>query len=213
MPDTQDLDVEREHRLEEIGAAAAGVAHDINNQLTLILNHLSANDLRAARTAANRCADLTAGLLSLCRGDQPEMKPLNTADIVHTFLRHVTLPFGVQAFVEVSHPATIMVDPVGLSRALYNLVENACAAMEDNGILRFSIVGPTIEIHDSGPGIPPDLIPRVFEPFFSTKGERGTGLGLAIVRDVMRRHGGSATVKSKPGEGASFCLRFRAAQS
>jgi len=82
--------------------------------------------------------------------------------------------------------------------------------MDGRGTLRITASPRTIEVSDSGPGIPPDSRKRIFDPFFTTKGVHGTGLGLSIVRDLMRQQGGSVTVHSEPGRGARFTLNFRA---
>lgn len=103
----------------------------------------------------------------------------------------------------------ISADTLALARALTNLITNACDAMSGSGVLRIVVSARTIEISDSGPGIAPENLRQVFEPFFSTKGSRGTGLGLAIVREIMRQHGGAVGVKSEVGRGAQFQLRFR----
>jgi signal transduction histidine kinase len=99
---------------------------------------------------------------------------------------------------------------MGLTPALTNLISNACDAMGDRGTITITASPRTIDVEDSGPGIPLDMTRKIFEPFFSTKGAGGTGLGLSIVRELMRQQGGSVSVCSEPGRGARFTLRFRA---
>ncbi len=197
-------------RLENIGSAAAGIAHDINNHLTLILNHLELADVRAAREAAGRCCALTSSLLSYCRGESLALRPLPVEPFLQTFVANLDLPPGVRWTLELEQPLPdIQAEPLSLARVLGNLLTNACDAMDNHGSLRIRATQKTIEIRDSGPGIPAGRLKRVFEPFYTTKGARGTGLGLAIVRDIMRQHGGAATVRNEPGQGATFTLRFR----
>jgi signal transduction histidine kinase len=201
-----------ESRLETIGAAAAGIAHDINNQLTLIVNHLSFADVQGAQAAVDRCSQLTASLLSYCRGEAVEVGPLDPV----AFLRHFAAQLCLSNEIEVAldTPASlpaIMANPLALTRVLMNLVSNACAAMNDCGKLRIAAAPGMIEVSDSGPGIPAESRMKIFEPFFSTKGAAGTGLGLSIVRELMRQQGGFATVLSEAGEGARFTLHFRKA--
>jgi signal transduction histidine kinase len=199
-------------RMEKIGSAAAGIAHDINNQLTLILNYLDFADVDAARTAAGRCRTLTASLLSYSRGEDPTLQPLRLPQFVYEHLQSQPLPRGVRWTLDVDEPIVeARADAVSLGRVLSNLLSNACQAMENKGLLRIRVNGTTIEIEDSGPGIEEADLRRIFEPFYTTKGARGTGLGLAIVRDIMRRHGGSVAVRSERGRGATFVLRFRPA--
>jgi two-component system, cell cycle sensor histidine kinase and response regulator CckA len=206
----------RTERLEILGSAAAGIAHDINNQLTLIVNHLSlqnpADPLQAAAVAAvARCSALTSGMLAFARGETVQLTPVDLTAFMGAFLARLQLPNGVRLVSEV--PASLppmAADPLSLERMLLNLISNACAAMNNSGTLRVSASARKIEVADSGPGIPPDDTCRVFEPFFTTKGTQGTGLGLSIVREIMQQHGGSVTVRSEPGRGAQFTLLFRA---
>jgi signal transduction histidine kinase len=199
-------------RLEEVGSAAAGIAHDINNQLFLIVNHLAAPDLEAARAAASRCSALTASLLAYCKGEAPEIGPLDLSSFLRDFLTVLSLPSGVKLIANVPESLPLIsADPLALARAMTNLISNACAAMQDQGTLCVTASPYAVEVADSGPGIPPENQKRIFEAFFSTKGANGTGLGLSIVREIMRRHGGSVTVFSAPGSGARFTLCFRKA--
>jgi signal transduction histidine kinase len=197
-------------RLEMLGSATAGIAHDINNHLTLILNHLELSDLSAAREAAGRCCALTASLLSYCRGESLQLRPVRVADFLRSFAETLRLPRGVRWTLEMEDRLPdIQADPLALARVLTNLIGNACDAMGNEGSIVLLACAGCIEIRDSGPGIPAAQLRQIFQPFYSTKGARGTGLGLAIVREIMRQHGGSATVVSQPGQGATFTLRFR----
>jgi signal transduction histidine kinase len=207
----------RTQRLEIIGSAAAGIAHDINNQLTLILNHLASPDMKPAdvegvKRAASRCSSLTASLLSWCRGESLAVRPLDSVPFLDDFIARLRLPAGIR--LKTSLPAglpRILVDSLSLERILTNLVSNACTAMQGSGFLRIAASPLRIEVGDSGPGIPPEMRSVIFQPFFTTRGAEGTGLGLAIVREIMRQNGGSVSVGSDPGGGACFVLRFRGA--
>jgi signal transduction histidine kinase len=199
-------------RLEMIGSATAGIAHDINNQLTLIVNHLAIGNVESAQMAAERCGALTASLLSYCKGERVLLKPVDPVAFLRTFAPQLRLPKGIHLVLSI--PASlpeIAADPLAMMRALTNLVSNAVGAMNGKGALYITALPGRIEVGDSGPGIPPENRKRVFEPFFSTKGMHGTGLGLSIVREIMRQHGGSVTMLSEPGSGARFTLRFRPA--
>ena len=201
-----------ESRLEIIGSAAAGIAHDINNQLTLIVNHLSFADVQGAQAAVDRCSALTASLLSYCKGEAVKIGPVDPIAFLRHFTTQLCLPNEVE--VTLGTPASlpaIMANPLALTRVLTNLVSNACAAMNDSGRLRIAAAPGVIEVSDSGPGIPVESKMKIFEPFFSTKGGTSTGLGLSIVRELMRQQGGFATVLSDAGEGARFALHFRQA--
>ncbi|HEX4279026.1 MAG TPA: ATP-binding protein [Bryobacteraceae bacterium] len=192
-------------RLELIGSAAAGIAHDVNNQLSLIVNHL-----QGAHLAAERCAVLTASLLAYCRNEAVVLAPVCPAAFLKSFAAGLSLPAGIDLQIKfpVSLPA-IAADTLALTRILTNLISNARDAMGERGTLQIAAKPYIIEVSDSGPGIPADMARKIFEPFFTTKGANGTGLGLSIVRDLMRQQGGSASVDSGPGHGARFKLRFR----
>jgi signal transduction histidine kinase len=197
-------------RLEMIGSATAGIAHDINNHLFLIVNHLSFADVNAARIAAERCAALTASLLAYCKGEHIRISCIDPIAFLQNFVQELHLPESIDVVVET--PASlppISANPLMLTRALTNLVSNACSAMENHGTVRITASPRTIEIGDTGPGVPLSERKRIFEPFYSTKGMQGTGLGLAIVREIMSQHGGSVTIISDAGTGAKFRLHFR----
>ncbi|MBI4390411.1 MAG: HAMP domain-containing protein [candidate division NC10 bacterium] len=117
---------------------------------------------------------------------------------------------------------TVTADPDGLSQVLLNLLMNATAAVSPGGRIEVAAVpagdptgdgpgsggadGIAVRVSDDGHGIAPELLPRIFEPFFSTKREEGTGLGLSICRDIVRDHGGRITAESRPGEGTTVRL-------
>lgn len=105
------------------------------------------------------------------------------------------------------HPVPLLVDSFGseLNQVWTNIIDNAVDAMHGNGTLRVRTWRDdncvVVEIGDTGPGIPADVQPHIFEPFFTTKGVgEGTGLGLDTVQRIVRKHGGSIQVTSKPGD-------------
>jgi len=107
-------------------------------------------------------------------------------------------------------------DAVQFELALLNLVTNSLDAMPSGGTASITVSGSAagvrIEIADTGVGIAPDLLPRIFEPWVTTKSEgHGTGLGLSITRDVVAGHGGTITAASEPGSGATFTIDLPAA--
>jgi signal transduction histidine kinase len=190
-------------------SAAAGIAHDLNNQLTLILNYLDVSNIEGARRAAGRCTALTSSLLRWSRGETLTLSPVRLNPFLLDFADSLPIPDGVSLNLDIAGDLPeVFADPAALTRVLTNLVGNACDAMCGKGRLTIRAIERTIEISDSGPGIAAEDASRIFEPFYTTKGTKGTGLGLAIVREIMRQHGGSVWMRSQPGQGATFCLRF-----
>jgi signal transduction histidine kinase len=109
----------------------------------------------------------------------------------------------------------VVADPMLLGQAVLNLVLNAAEAMEQGGHVRVGLLAPTpdsgakqfhLVVHDSGSGIPPHVLDRIFNPFFTTK-DHGTGLGLAIVHRIVEAHEGTITVTNPPAGGARFEIR------
>ena len=191
---------------------AAGVAHDLNNQVMLILNHLEASDLDGAKRAAARCSELTKGLLSWCRGDSPDLCALDPVRWLTDFGNSLRLPERVALRMTLPQALPeILADSAALSRIFTNLIGNALEAMGDTGRIRITAGAGFVQLQDSGPGIPLSNRDRIFEPFFTTKGARGTGLGLCIVQDLMRQMGGSVRLLQTTERGACFELRFRLA--
>jgi signal transduction histidine kinase len=109
-------------------------------------------------------------------------------------------------------PPPVLAQADDVLSAVVNLIINAIDALPDGGTILISTGeergGAWIEVEDDGPGMPPEVEQRVFEPFFSTKGAEGTGLGLAMVYACAARHGGSVTLKTGVGAGARFRLWF-----
>ncbi|MCB9630578.1 MAG: ATP-binding protein [Sandaracinus sp.] len=107
-------------------------------------------------------------------------------------------------------PATLDGSATRLQQMLLNLIVNARDAMPEGGRIDVSVVATEdeaqIRVSDRGPGIAPELLPRIFTPFFTTKGAAGTGLGLSVVRGVAEEHGGRIEVSSEPGEGTTFTI-------
>jgi len=175
-------------RLEALGSAAAGIAHDMNNELTLLLNYLSVTNVEEARAAAARCSALTASLLSYCRGGGLDLRRMDPSRFLREFARHLALPESVRLHLEIPEALPpILADGAALTRVLDNLVSNARYAMRDSGRITVRASELTIQVEDSGPGIDPALTKRIFDPFFSTKGAGGNGTGPGYCeRDYAR---------------------------
>ena len=150
------------------------------------------------------------GIVDLRRGIE------STAELVRYAMREA----GITLRVEASGGLPPMEgDAPALNQVFLNLLKNAAEALEGRGgIVSLSARQEgeriVVEICDDGPGIAPELLPQLFEPFFSTKGAgRGSGLGLTICRRIVTEHRGSIDVSSKPGEGTTFTIELPVAEA
>jgi signal transduction histidine kinase len=209
-------------KLAGIGRLAAGVAHEINNPLGVILGYAkllrkrcdgaTADDLAVVEEETLRAKEIVDGLLDLSRPlpegtARVDLRALS--DEVVSRLGDARLLDGVEVAVE--GRAAAPGHPEKLRQVLVNLIRNAAEAAGSGGrvLVRLSEEGGGAEVavEDSGPGIPPERRDRLFEPFFTTK-PRGTGLGLAVSRAIARAHGGELAEVGAPAGGARFTLRL-----
>jgi len=221
-------------RLESIGLLAGGVAHDFNNLLTAVLGNaelLRRSGGGAAETAhlvgeiedaARRGAELTGQLLAF--GQRQALRPrhVRPSAVVRAMrgLLRRLLTEDIALEVDAAAEGVACADPGQLGRVLVNLVVNARDAMPRGGTLRVATEDVALDqergavpagayvrlaVTDSGVGMDPETVRRIFDPFFSTKGQgRGTGLGLAVVDGIVRQSGGYLGVESAPGLGSTF---------
>lgn len=237
------MDLSRERQLQQellqaqkmkaIGTLSAGVAHDINNLLTVMLGQIdwirtsgektlpAPIQERLARTAesARQASDFIQNLLNFARPGKAKQERLELAPMLESFLAWIrpSLTNNIQASLQcdASLPA-IYGDTDQIRQALLNLTLNAQAAMPEGGKLNLRLLAGSapeeaaaIEVQDSGSGIAPEHLPHIFEPFYTT-GETGqhSGMGLATAYAIMRAHQGRIEVESRPGEGSRFRLVF-----
>lgn len=223
------------HRLESLGALAAGLAHEVKNPLsTMSVNlQLLAEDFKDADTPrevrtlkrahlllgeVRRLDGIVNDFLTLARGYElrPETVDLELllANLV-SFVEAENERFGIAVHASYDPAARLVVaDPKFLRVALVNLVSNAQQAMTEKGgelLLETRAAGPEVEIRitDTGPGIPPEKLEKIWQPFYSTK-EGGTGLGLPTTRRILEESGGDVSVFSEVGHGTRFTVHVPA---
>ncbi len=226
-----------EDRLALVGRMAGGVAHDFNNLLGILrgaadMTRRAASpaareaELRVMEAAADRGAALVRQLLAFARQQvlAPEVLDLNArVGAMAELLRRLLGP-SVTLDLSLEEPGRhVRADPAQLDQVILNLAVNGRDAMRGEGrlgiatasrlVLRATAGGPpvgryaAITVHDSGPGIPPEVLPRIFEPFFTTRIEHGgTGLGLATVQGIVAQSGGHVLAENAPEGGARFTI-------
>jgi PAS domain S-box-containing protein len=222
----------RSEKLAALGTLAAGLAHELNNPIGIITSRIELmleedagalppavqDDLGVLHRHAQRVARIASGLLSFARQSSDERMPVDLNHVVEETLllaerQMVKQGIAVETRLAPGLPA-VLGDANTLQQVLLNLVTNAWDAVERDGRVTIETTlapGPPaavrLVIEDTGRGIEPDVLPRIFDPFFSTK-PKGTGLGLSITDGIVREHGGTIDVESSPGRGTRFVLTF-----
>ncbi|MBK8479067.1 MAG: response regulator [Opitutaceae bacterium] len=224
----------RAAKRESLELLAGGVAHDFNNLLTALLGNLSlarmdtaVSDtvqdwLEEAEKAAGRARDLTHQLLTFAKGGEPVRRLVNLGDYLREAAQFARQ--GSRVRCECTLPAELWpaeVDAGQVGQVVHNLVLNAVQAMSAGGVVTVGARNVTrdmarqlglgsghfvvVTVTDEGPGIRPEDMARIFQPYFTTKSQ-GSGLGLATSQAIARRHYGALRVESPPGQGATFLL-------
>jgi signal transduction histidine kinase/ActR/RegA family two-component response regulator len=210
-------------RLESLGVLAGGIAHDFNNLLTAILGNLSLlrvsgpeeQLLAETRKAITRARGLTEQLLTFSRGGAPVKRLVNLARLLQETVSFALAGSNVRAEFRIAPDLLeAELDEGQFAQVINNLVINARQAMPEGGRLEVEAANERHEdgrpfarlaFRDQGEGIAPVHLPRIFDPYFSTK-QSGKGLGLTVVYSILRAHGGHIEVQSEPGRGALFTL-------
>ncbi len=217
-------------RLATIGEMASGIAHEINNPLTSVIGFSEMllqedvspeleDSLKYIVDGSRRVKDIVKRMLTFARQTKPFKTRLDIHQLIDNTVEMRSYVLKT-ANIEVvrnyeKHLPWVTVDPGQLQQVFLNLVVNAEFAIKKNSSSGKLVIttrkkqpgGIIIEIRDDGPGIPRELLPRLFDPFFTTRepGE-GTGLGLSLTRSIILEHGGDIEVESKPGAGAAFII-------
>jgi signal transduction histidine kinase len=218
-------------KLKAIGQMAASVAHEINNPLSgaLVYTKLLVKKLRSGNvekeealselqkidSAVSYSSQIIRNLLDFSRRTEPSMTPVT----INKVLEQVLLLIGYQAVkkkIEVVRNEDpdlpqVYADYRQLQQVFVNLIVNAIQAMETGGKLTLTTAVSTdkwvtVSIQDTGMGIPPENMEKLFTPFFSTKDVKGVGLGLAVSYGIIERHGGKILVESEVGKGSTFTV-------
>lgn len=217
----------RTERLAAVGQVAAGVSHEIDNPVGIILGYaqllfedlppddVRREDIKAIIDECLRCKRITGGLLSLSRTGARQWEPVDLVELIESIwaslqpqklFRHIDF-----RFVYAEQIPQLIADADRLRQILVNLLLNAAQAIGDAGVIKVELAaegnGARITIDDNGSGIADAQQETIFEPFFSTKeAGKGTGLGLPICRKLVEEHGGTIEALSSPLGGARMSL-------
>jgi PAS domain S-box-containing protein len=212
-------------RLVAVGELTASMAHEFNNPLGIILgfaqgllDSMSPSEpnyqhVQIIAEEAKRCEKLVQELLEFGRPRDADFIPVDVAAVIHRTMNLVQSHAAknkVETTMEIEAALPQMyADPQQLQQVLLNLTLNAVDAMPKGGMLTVkaaldSADQMTITVADTGMGIDADLLPRIFQPFFTSKKRRGLGLGLPICDRIIKSHGGKIVVDSQPGYGTTF---------
>lgn len=221
-------------KLSAVGQLISGVAHELNNPLTVIMgNSELLNRLRRGAggepdpalteiyESSRRCGDIVKNLLAFVRESRRKKQAVSVPEVVKSAITLMSYKFRKAEDIALAQSPAAYIPPVmadfhQIEQILLNLFQNACDALaEKEGEkkievrTRYHMNSVFVDVADNGPGIPEELQSRIFDPFFTTKAEgKGTGLGLTICRRIAGEHGARLTCSSAPGKGSTFTLEI-----
>ncbi len=223
-----DRRIPQAEKMAAIGQIAAGVAHQLNTPLGSIMltaemieDEINGNaemkeEVKKILRNANYCKGVVRNLLLYAKPQTGEFKQESVCFIVRravSLFDHEIKKRGIQMDMAVECKECAMICNGNLMEQLiFNLMQNAVDAQPGGGRIDIKTVIPgdgtlNIDVSDAGPGIPPDILPHIFEPFYSTKpSDKGTGLGLAIAKRIAEDHSGDIRVRSEVGKGTTFTI-------
>ena len=228
---TAQSELVRKERLSALGQLTATMAHELRNPLSAIRNTLFAVKETAATSGLNlerplgrversveRCDRIINDLLDYTRVKDLHRSTLAPDPWIEEVLGEQRLAADISVVRKFGADCMIAIDPERMRRVLINLLDNAAQAMteadrERKITISTALVGNRFElaIEDTGSGIPSDILPKVFEPLFSTK-SFGTGLGLPMVKQIIEQHGGTIVITSESGKGTKVTVRLETAR-
>jgi len=221
-------------RLVIIGTLASEIAHEVGTPLNIISGRLELladrskqderiqNDVRIIHQQLDRITKIIRDLLEMSRKKESHVKKVDLQHLIKGLVEFLKIPLErskVEVKIDIPDDATyVLADEDQLQQVFINLLINAIHAIGESGTITVrgrihALDGRQfieIVIQDTGTGIAPEIVDKIFDPFFSTKKDTGTGLGLSIAKDIVKRHGGEVWAESSLGTGSSFFVRLPA---
>jgi len=227
----KDEEMKRSERLAMLGETAAALAHEVRNPLGAISLFVSMlkSDLTdrpqslglvdEIEKSISSLDQVVSNVLHFAKNNKLHLGPVNLHSIVQEVRQHFSGLYGSNAriFASLNGNPFIVADEQALRQCLYNLMTNALQVTAFAGEIAISVTEDeasdtvSLVVRDNGPGIPSEIMPRMFEPFASGRRE-GTGLGLSIVKRIVVAHGGAISARNTPGAEFTVVLPRRAAQ-
>jgi len=225
-------------RLASLGQLAASVAHEVNNPIGAVINRAMLlrrimgaggippgredefrQHLQRIEEETTRVGRIVSDLLAFSRRSAPQRSPADLNAVVSRtvdLIQHKLDLTGVEVRIETDAALPpVPCDRSQIEQVIINLVMNAAEAVGTGGKVAVRTRGErasgvaVLQVEDDGPGIPPEVLPRIYDPFFTTKeAGKGIGLGLAVVYGIVEAHGGTLDVRSHLGEGTTFTVRL-----
>jgi len=216
----------RKEKLAVLGQLSGAIGHELRNPLGAIKNaayflNMVLEDvepevkdcLEILEKEVNRSDRIITNILSFARPKPIVSRKTNLNDVIKEALTNVVIPDNIKLISKLEESLPIIrADPNLLAQVFRNVILNGIQAMHDGGKLTIDSSSAeqdwvAISITDTGPGIPDDVLKKLFEPLFTTKA-KGIGLGLTITKDIVERHGGSVDIQSKVGKGTTFTIKL-----
>lgn len=218
--DEKSSELMKSEKLAIIGELASRMAHDLRNPLSTIKNTIEIMESKPKlkieeklqyygrlRRAMNRMSHQVDDVLDFVRTSELKLQPYSVLDIINSVKDGITVPNDVRIKIDQEN-VRINCDYRKIEAVFTNLLLNAIQAVENKGEVRIRIIDNSsdvlVAVEDSGPGILPENLNKIFDPLFTTK-QLGTGLGLSICKSIVEQHGGSITVKNNP---TTFLVRL-----
>ncbi len=217
----------RTEKLASLGTLLFGVAHELNNPLNnistscqILREEIETADpefkkelLTQIESETDRARDIVRSILDYSKTGVREV--VNISSVVREAIKFIKaeVPPKVELVIEIPEDITVEADPQQLKQVFLNLIKNSIEAMDGEGRITISAKThhPHIEIRvsDTGKGMSQEVLSKIFDPFFTTKeGRKGYGLGLFVTHNIIKEHGGTIDVQSRPGHGTTFLIRL-----
>ena len=237
-----DEQLQQTQRMESIGTLAGGIAHDFNNLLQGVFGYLqmarlliddrkkAIGMLEQAEQALMMSVNLSSQLLTFAKGGKPVKKQIGLKPVIDNSVKFALSGAWAEANLDIAADLwQVMADEGQLAQVIQNIVLNANEAQPNGGTIAITAVNVNIPkgmkqalpdggryvliaVRDSGLGIPPQHLTRIFEPYFTTK-QRGSGIGLATSYSIIKNHGGTIEVASETNKGSTFSIYLPAAET